>query len=219
MSDGRGTEKRCTYAALQGPTVDIVAVELADSHGGVLMRIHLDEREATVGLEAGFGDVTKVLEERYKVRLRGVRREVANVAGGLPLRGLLHNHIEALHAVGGEVVVSKGGSRCHAHGRHGLLLGDGGLPFLVGPVTADSSRAKPFAVHGAQCPFSISAVAKGDKAVATGSARLHVPHDACFRNNAEGGEGLEKDFIVDLIGQIADENVEVVGRIFLGSGV
>jgi hypothetical protein len=30
---------------------------------------------------------------------------------------------------------------------------------------------------------------------------------------------LEQDFIVDLVGQIADKDVEVIGRVFLGGGV
>jgi len=37
-----------TYATLEGPTVDVVATQLANRHGRVLMSIHLDEREATI---------------------------------------------------------------------------------------------------------------------------------------------------------------------------
>lgn len=77
-----------TYAALQGATVDLVAVELANGHGGVLVGVHLDKSEATVRLEAGLGDVAKVLEEGNKVVLCGVRSKVAHVAGSLPSRSL-----------------------------------------------------------------------------------------------------------------------------------
>lgn len=51
-----------TYAALERSTIHIVAVEMADGIGGVLMQVHLDEGKATIGLEARFLDISKVLE-------------------------------------------------------------------------------------------------------------------------------------------------------------
>jgi hypothetical protein len=151
--------------------------------------------------------------------LRSVGRQITDVARGLPLGSLRDDHVVALNAVGREVVVSEGGRGSHAHGGHCLLLGDGRLALLVGPVAADGTRSKPLSVHGAECALSIGAIPKGNEAVSARPARLHVPHDASFRNRTEGREGLEKDFIVDLVGQVADENVEVVGRVFLGGVV
>jgi hypothetical protein len=151
--------------------------------------------------------------------LRSVGRQVTDVARGLPLGSLRDDHVVALNAMGREVVVSEGGRGSHAHGGHCLLLGDGGLAFLVGPVAADGARSKPLSVHGAERALSIGAIPEGDEAVSAGSARLHVPHDASFRNGTKGREGLEEDLIVDLVGQVADEDVEVVGRVFLGGVV
>lgn len=56
-----------TYAALQGTAVNVVAIELADSHGSILVSIHLDESKTAVALEASLNDITKVLEERDKI--------------------------------------------------------------------------------------------------------------------------------------------------------
>ncbi len=102
---------------------------------------------------------------------------------------------------------------------HGLLLRDRRLSFLVGPVAANSSRAKPFAVHGAERTIGISTITECHKAIATGPARLHVPHDTSFRYGAKGGKCLEENLIVDFVGQVADEDVEVTGGIFLGGVV
>lgn len=79
------------------------------------MRIHLHKCKATVGLEASFKDIAKVLEQWDQVILGGVRGEVAYVASGLPLGSLLGNHVVALNAVGWEVVVSESSSRRHTH--------------------------------------------------------------------------------------------------------
>ena len=205
-----------TYAALEGTAVDVVAVELANCHGGVFVGIHLDESKTAVGLEASFRHVAEVLEQRNEIGLGGVRSEVTNVAGGLPLRGLLHDHVVALHTVSGEVVMSERSGRRHAHGGHSLLLRDGGLSFLVGPVAADGTRPEPFAVHGAERPLGISAVAESDEPIAARSARLHIPHDAGLGDLSKGRESLEEYLVIDFVGQIADEDVEVVRGVFLG---
>ena len=63
---------RSTYAALQRTAVNLVAVELADGVGGVLVGVHLDEGKATVRLEASLGDISEVLEQRDEVVLGGV---------------------------------------------------------------------------------------------------------------------------------------------------
>jgi len=179
-----------TYAALERTAVDIVAVELADGHGSVLMRVHFDKGKPTVGLEARLGYVAKVLEERNQVRLRCVRCQIADVARGLPLWSLCDDHVIALHPMGGKMVVTKWCRWSHAHGGHGLLLGDGGLALLVGPVASNGSRPQPLSIHGAQRAVCVRAIAEGHESISTRPARLHVPHDASFRNGAEGGEGL-----------------------------
>lgn len=166
-----------TYATLQWTTVDIVAAKLADGHGSILVRVHLDEGEAAIGLEAGLDDVTEVLEERDKVVLCGIWGEVPNVAGGLPLRGLSSNHVVTLDSMGGKVVVAEWGGWGHAHGGHGLLLGDRRLALLVGPVAADGTRTKPLSIHGAQSFFSIWTFTECNEAVATRATCLHIPHD------------------------------------------
>lgn len=177
------------------------------------MRVHLDERKSTVGLEAGFGDISKILEQRDQVRLRSVWRQVANIARGLPLWSLSNDHIIALYAVGGEVMVSERRGRCHAHGGHGRLLGNGWLALLVGPIAANGTRSKPLAVHGGKRTLSIGTVPKCNETVATGPSGLHIPHDSGFRDGPKCGESLKKDLIVDLVGQVTDEDVEVVGRV------
>ena len=183
------------------------------------MSVHLDKSKATVRLEAGLGDVAKVLEQWNKIVLSGVRSEVADVASGLPLRGLLNDHVVRLSALSRELVVAIRSGWSHTHGGHGLLLSEGWLSLLVGPVASNSARSEPFTVHGAQSFFGFGAVVIRNKAVATRAASLHVPHDASFRDGSKGGERLSQDFIVDLVGKISDENVEVVGGVFLRSGV
>lgn len=179
-----------TYAALQGATVDIIAVELADSHRRILMAVHLDECKSSIGLHTGFDDVAKVLEEGHDVALRGVRGEIANIACSLPLRGLLDNHVVALNAMSREVVMAKWSGWCHSHCCHCLLLGNGGLPLLISPVAADGARTEPFTIHRAQRLVSVSTVTEGDKTIATGAASLHVPHNASLGNRTKGREGL-----------------------------
>ena len=179
------------------------------------MGVHLDERKAAVGLEARLDHKTKVLEERDDVVLGRVRGQVAHVAGRLPGRGLIDNHVVAVDAVGREVVVAVRRGRGHAHLLHGLLLGHGWLALLVGPVAADGTGAEPLAVHGAQSLLGIRALAERDEAVATRAAGLHVPHDAGLGDGAEGGEGLQQDLVVHLVGKIADEDVEMVRGVLL----
>lgn len=105
------------------------------------MGIHFDKGEAAVRLESRLNYVTEVLEERNKIVLRSVWREVTNIARGLPLRSLLYDHIIALNAMGREMVMTVGRSWGHAHSSHRLLLRDGRLTFLVGPVAAYSTRS------------------------------------------------------------------------------
>lgn len=90
---------------------------------------------------------------------------------------------------------------------------------MVGPVATDGTRAEPLAIHGAQGLLSLRAITEGNKAIATGAARLHVPHNTGFGNGTKGGEGLGEDFIVHFVGKITDENVEVARGIFLAGGV
>lgn len=204
-----------TYAALQGSPIDVVAGELTDCHGSVLVAVHLDEREATVGLEPGLNHISKVLEQGNKVVLSGVRGEIADVDGGLPLGGLLDDHIVALDAVCGEVVMPVRSSRSHSHGSHGSLLRNRRLALLVGPVATDRPRPEPFAFHSGESLLGVDALTEGNETVSTRAAGLHVPHDAGLGNGPKGGESLQKNLIVDFIREISNKDMEVVAGILL----
>jgi hypothetical protein len=179
------------------------------------MSVHLDESEPTIRLESSLGNISKVLEQRNQVRLRRVRGEVTDVASGLPLGCLLNDHVIALDTVSREMMVTKWSGRGHSHRCHSLLLGDGGLTLLVSPIATDCTRAKPFAIHGAKRPLSLSAIAESHKPIATGAAGLHVPHDTGFRYVTKGGKRLQQNFIVDFVGKITNKDVEMVRGIFL----
>lgn len=179
------------------------------------MSVHLDEGKPSVGLEPSLDNVAKVLEQRNKVILSSVGREVANVNGCLPLGGLLDNHIVALDTMGREMVVAIRSSRGHSHRSHRSLLRDRGLALLVGPIATDRTGTKPFTIHAAQSLFSVRALAEGNEAVAAGAAGLHIPHNAGFRNGAKGRKSLRQNLVVDLIRKITDKDVEVVSSILL----
>lgn len=205
-----------TYTALQRSTVNLISVELADSHGCVLVSIHFDESETAVRLETSLGDVAKVLEQRDQVILRGVRGEVANVAGRLPCRGLVDDRLIRLNTCSWELVVlSVRSGRSHAHLDHCLLLSKRRLSLLVGPVATNCARAQPLAIHGTESLVGVAAIPKSDKSVTARAASLHIPHYASFRDTAKGGEGLEQDLVIDLVGEITDEDVEVIRCVFL----
>lgn len=179
------------------------------------MGIHLDKSKATIGLESSFHDVPEILKQRDKVILRGVRRKISDVTSSLPLRGLLNDHIKALHAVSGEVMMSIRSGRRHSHGGHLSLLRHGRLALLIGPVATDGARSKPFTIHGAQSFLSVGAFTKGNKTVSTRTTSLHVPHDASFRDGSKCRKGLQENFIVHLIGEVAHKDVKVVRCILL----
>jgi hypothetical protein len=179
------------------------------------VRVHFDKSKSTVRLEARLGDISKVLEEWDQVRLGSIWGQIADVAGRLPLGSLGDDHIVALNTVRGEVVVAERSSGCHAHGSHGLLLGDGGLALLVSPVATNGAGTQPFAVHGAECALGISAIPESNKSISTRPACFHVPHDASLGDGAKSRECLEKHLVVDLVGQVTDEDMEVVGSILL----
>lgn len=111
-----------TYAAFQGTSIDVKATELTDRHSRVLMAVHLDKSETAIGLKARFDYEPKVLKQGDEVVLSRVWCEVADVASSLPLGCLLNDHIIALDAMGGEVVVAIGCRWGHAHSCHSLLL-------------------------------------------------------------------------------------------------
>ena len=183
------------------------------------MRIHLDKGKSSVSLEARLDNESEVLEERHHVVGCSIRRQVSHVACGLPIRGLAQHHVVAAHAMSRELVVSERRRWRHAHSLHRLLLSNGWLALLVGPIASDGPGAQPFAVHGAQRLFSLGPIAEGYKAVTTSASSLHIPHDASFRDGAEGRECLCENFVVDLVGEIADEDVKVARSVFLARSV
>lgn len=204
-----------TYTTLERTTVDIVAAQLANSHCCILVGIHLDESEPPIRLEASLDNISEVLEEWDQVILGGIRSQITDVASCLPCWGLLNNHIVALNSMGGKVMVAEGSGRSHAHCRHCLLLRDGWLSLLIRPVASNSARPKPFAIHRTKCLLCILTLAEGNKSISSGAPSLHIPHDASLRHRAKGGESLEEDFIIDLVREIANEDVEVVGSVLL----
>jgi len=197
-------------AALERATVDHVAVKLADGHRRVLMAVHLNERETAVGLHAALDDVAEVLEQGHQIVLGRVGGQIANVAGSLPGWSLVDNHVIAMDAVRGKVMMAIWRGRSHPHLLHGLLLMDRGLTLLVCPVATNGAGAKPLAIHGAQGLFSISTLAESNKPVATGTASLHIPHDSSLRDRTESRESLPENLVVDLVGKIANKDMEVV---------
>ena len=149
--------------------MNIVTAELADGHCRVLMSIHLNKSKSTIRLKSCFNDISKILKKWNKIVLRSIGSEISNITSSLPLRSLLYNHFVALDTMRREVVMTGavGSGRCHAHGGHGLLLRDGWLSLLIGPVAADRTRTKPFAIHRAQSFFSIATFSESDKTIST----------------------------------------------------
>lgn len=151
----RREDHHATYTAFEWSAVDVISIHLADCHGCILVGIHLDKGEAAVGLESRFDNESKVLEKGNHVIGGGIGCQIAHIASSLPVRSLVQNHIVTAHAVSRELMVTKGSRGSQAHSLHRLLLCNGRLPLLVGPVASNSSRAQPLAIHRAQCLFSI----------------------------------------------------------------
>ena len=179
------------------------------------MGVHLDESESAVGLEARLNNIAEVLEKGNEIVLGSVRSQVADVAGRLPSGGLGDDHVVTVNTVGREVVVPVRSSGSKTHLLHGLLLGNGRLTLLVGPVATNGPGSKPLSVHGAQSLLSIGTVAESNEAVTARATGLHVPHDAGLGNRSKGREGLKQHLVVDFIGQISDEDVEVTRGVLL----
>ena len=200
-------------AALDRAAVDHLTLELDDGHRGVLMRIKLDESEATVRLHADLREVANRLEEGDEIGLSRVRDEVADVDGGV-IRGSLGYHGLVRERPTLEVH-RRWGPSAHASAHGGGAAASCALSLLVGPVDADRARAKPLAIHSGDGLFSIGLVAEGKETVATRLAGVHVPHDARIREGAERTERLGEDVVVDLGAEVADEDVVVVARVLL----
>lgn len=206
-------QKGYTYAALQRSPIDVVPRKLADSHRSILMGIHLNKGKSSVSLEPSLDNITEVLEQRNKIILSSVGREIADVNSCLPLRGLLDNHIVTLDTMSREMVMAIRSSRGHSHSSHRRLLRDRGLALLVGPVATDCTGTKPFTIHATQGLFGIRALAEGNESIAAGAACLHIPHNAGFGNGPKGRESLRQNLVIDLVRKITDEDVEVVSSI------
>lgn len=183
------------------------------------MSVQLDESETSIGLESRLDDEAKVLEQWNNIIWSRVRSQVANIDGRLPARGLRQDDLVASNAMRRELVVSVRSSRGQSHGLHGLLLRHGRLTLLVRPVAPDCSRSKPLSVHGAQSFLGLGSISEGDKSVTSRSASLHIPHNTSFRNGSKGGEGLEENLVIDLVGQVTDKDVKVVRCVLLGCSV
>jgi hypothetical protein len=203
------------YATLERAAIDIVPTQLAYRHCGIFVRVHLNESEAAIGLESSFDNISEILKQRNEIRLGRIRSKVADVARRLPLGSLREDHFVTLNSMLGKAVMAIRSRRCHSHGRHSLLLGYRRLAFLVGPVATDCTRSQPFTVHGRERAFGVGALTERHKAIASRATGFHIPHDARFGDRTEGRECLKQDLIIDLIGQVADENVEMATGVLL----
>lgn len=193
-----------------------LTLQLNDGHRGVLVSVELDERKTTVGLHANFGEVADGLEEGDEVRLGAVRDKIADVNGGVEGRGLLdHGLVREGTALEVDRRRSTASTSASWASRGATADWQAALGLLVGPVDADGAGSEPFAVHGGDGLLGIGLVPKGKETVTARLARVHVPHDAGVGHGTEGGEGLGEDVVVDLGGKVADEDVEVVGSVFL----
>ena len=200
-------------AALDGPTMDHLSLKLDDGHSGVLVSVQLDECEATISLHAYLRQIPDRLEERDQVRLSAVRDEIANVDGRVVRGGLLHDRLVREGAT--QEIHRSWGSSATAHRGASRTGGGTTLSLLIGPVDTNGARAEPLAVHSGDGLLSIGLVAKCQETVATRLARVHVPHNTSIGQGAKSGKCLGEDVIVDLGGEVANENMEVVGRVLL----
>lgn len=117
------------------------------------------------------------------------------------------------------MVMPKGGGRSHAHGHHCLLLGDRWLAFLIRPVAANRTRSEPFPVHRSKCLLRVGALTKGNETVATRTSSLHIPHDSGLGNTSKGRERLKEHLIIDFIGEVTNEDVEMVLSVFFVASI
>jgi hypothetical protein len=179
----------------------------------MFMRIKFDKRKATVSLHTNFREIADGLEEWDEVRLGTIRDEVADVDGGVIRRSLLDDGFvrqrSTLEVDGGGSTTGSAGTR----GRYSASCST--LCLLVGPVDTDGTRTKPFTVHCRNGLLSIGLVPESEETIATGFARVHVPHDAGVGHGAKGTEGFGEDIIVDLGAEITNEDVVVTGRVLL----
>jgi len=211
--------KSGTYAALQRAAIDIVAIQLANGHGGILMGVHLDEGKATISLEARLNNIPKVLEKWDQIILSRVGRQIANVARRLPGWRLVDNHVITVDTVCWKMVMTIRSGGCHSHLLHGLLLGNGRLTLLVRPVAANRAGPEPLTIHGAEGLFGIGTVTECNETIATRTAGFHVPHDTSLRHGPKGGKSLRQNLIIHFVRKIANEDVEMVRGVLFTRGV
>ena len=179
------------------------------------MRVQFDKRKAAVSGEALLGDHAEVLEEWNYIVWCGVGSEIPNVASSLPLGGLRGDSLVTACTVGGELVMTELSCRGKTHGRHGLLLRQGRLALLIGPIATDSARTEPLPIHPGKSLFCIVAIAEGHESVSTRATCLHIPHHTSLGDMSVRLESLLKNFIVNLVGKITDEDMVVIGSVFL----
>lgn len=211
-----------TYGALERTSVEDIAVKIKDGRCGLVVRTILDKGVATILLVANLDNVAKVGEERVQVLVCGEGGQVSHIDGHDIHRrpvvdgrvvGLLLGRIDHCLAVG------RHAGRHHSSVHHRLGLGHGRLAFLVCPVDANLAGAEPLAIHFGDCANGTFLAAVGDETVSASAARLHVPHDARLGDIAESLECLQQGLVGDLVGQVADKDVEVARGVFLVGGV
>jgi len=153
------------------------------------------------------------LEERDEIGLGGVRSEVSDVDSGV-VSGSLLDYGLVREGTTGETNWGRNADASGGTGGSGSY-GRGALGLLICPVDSNGTRAQPFAVHGSDCLFGISLVAKGEETVATRFSRVHVPHDTGIGEGTKGAECLGKDLIVNLRAEITNEDMVMCGGVLL----
>lgn len=196
-------------AALDRPTMNHLTLQLHDRQSSVLVSVELDESETTIGLHTNFGEIADGLEERNKIRLGTIGNEIANVDSRVVRSSLGDDRLVGQRCT---LEVTGSGSRTR---RWSTADGGSTLGLLIGPVDTDSARSKPFTVHCGDSLLCIGLVSESEEAVTARLARVHIPHDSSIRESAESTEGFTKNLIIDLGAEIADEDMVVVGSVFL----
>jgi hypothetical protein len=63
--------------------------------------------------------------------------------------------------------------------------------------------------------LSVGLVTEGEEAIATGLARIHIPHNSGIRQCPEGTKGFSENLVVNLGAQITDEDVVMARSVLL----
>ena len=191
-------------------------MELDNGHSSMFVRVQLDERESTISLHADLREISDGLEQRDKVCLGAIGDEIANVDCRVVRRSLLDDGLvregtpQEIHRSRRSSTTTTAAQRRASGGRRGTSLS-----LLIGPVNTNGTRPEPFAIHSSDGLLGVGLVTESKETIATRLPRVHVPHDTSIGQSTKSGKRLSKDIIVYLRGEVADENMVVVGSVLL----